>query len=366
MELNETGLSSFYHPHQPPSSTLNPTAGPVTTAGVTADSPARNGLLPNHGNGSSEGTNLAVLYPHSVAGKAPTAPVETARRKRGRPRKYDTPEAAAAAKRAAASSLSSPSTVKKKKQAFFGSPYSFASYKKSQLASIGNAGQGFTPHVITVDAGEDVAQKIMLFMQQTKRELCVLSASGSVCNASLRQPATSGGNITYGGHFDIITLSGSYVRSDLGGRAGGLSACLSSTDGQIVGGGVGGPLIAAGPVEVIVCTFLFDPKKDASSGIKGDASASTLPSPVPTSTTTYTPVIEPSGRYPGTGADDHQNISGNPFMVQPQGMHAPPSRSTDWRDGLNMRSGIDFDFMGRTTHGGHDSPENVDYDQMPD
>lgn len=52
------------------------------------------------------------------------------------------------------------------------------------------------------------------------------------------------------GRFDIISLTGSYVRSDLGGKAGGLSACLLNTNGQIVGGGVGGPLIAAGPVEV--------------------------------------------------------------------------------------------------------------------
>lgn len=37
----------------------------------------------------------------------------------------------------------------------------------------------------------------MLFMQQSKRELCILSASGSISNASLRQPATSGGNISY-------------------------------------------------------------------------------------------------------------------------------------------------------------------------
>jgi hypothetical protein len=40
------------------------------------------------------------------------------------------------------------------------------------------------------------------------------------------------------------------VRTDLGGRTGGLSVCLSSTDGQIIGGGVGGPLKAAGPVQV--------------------------------------------------------------------------------------------------------------------
>ena len=51
------------------------------------------------------------------------------------------------------------------------------------------------------------------------------------------------------GFYDIISLTGSYVCSD-GGKAGGLSACLSSTDGMIVGGGIGGPLIAAGPVEV--------------------------------------------------------------------------------------------------------------------
>lgn len=28
--------------------------------------------------------------------------------------------------------------------------------------------------------------------------------------------------------------------------------CLSSTDGQIIGGGVGGPLKAAGPVQVLI------------------------------------------------------------------------------------------------------------------
>ena len=35
-------------------------------------------------------------------------------------------------------------------------------------------------------------------------------------------------------------------------RTGGLNICLSGTDGRIVGGGVGGPLIAAVPVQVFV------------------------------------------------------------------------------------------------------------------
>lgn len=193
----------------------------------------------------------------------------------------------------------------------------------------------------------------MLFMQQTRRELCILSASGSISNASLRQPAISGGSIAYEGRFDIISLTGSYVRSDLGGKAGGLSACLSTTNGQIVGGGVGGPLIAAGPVEVIVATFQMDPKKDASAGFKGDASASTMPSPVSASTAVYRPVVESSGGFTvATGGDDHQNMDGSQWRSQDQ--------YPQWR------SGISYDLGGNTGHSSHDSPENGDYDQMPD
>lgn len=42
------------------------------------------------------------------------------------------------------------------------------------------------------------------------------------------------------------------MRTDIGGRTGGLSVCLSNTDGQIIGGGVGGPLTAGGPVQVLL------------------------------------------------------------------------------------------------------------------
>ncbi|KAI3407760.1 AT-hook motif nuclear-localized protein, partial [Psidium guajava] len=233
--------------------------------------PARFGLLLRRGG--------PVLYPHSVPSAAASPPLGPAKRKRGRPRKYGTPEQALAAKKAAGSSSSY--KERKERQGLVGSspspsPYSGSS-KKSQLLGLGgNAGQGFIPHVITVAAGEDVAQKIMLFMQQSKREICILSASGSISNASLRQPATSGGNITYEGRFEIITLSGSYVLTELGGRTGGLSVCLSSTDGQIIGGGVGGPLLAAGPVQVIIGSFLVDAKNNT---MKGNASGK-LPSPL--------------------------------------------------------------------------------------
>ena len=52
------------------------------------------------------------------------------------------------------------------------------------------------------------------------------------------------------GRFDIISLTGSYIRTELGGRTGGLSICMSNNDNQIIGGGLSGPLIAAGAVQV--------------------------------------------------------------------------------------------------------------------
>lgn len=299
-----------------------------------------------------------MVYPHS-APSAVSSPLDNVKRKRGRPRKYGTPEQALAAKRTASSSPSSSVHVSsKKKDPSLGGTVSGGSSKKSQLVALGNAGQGFTPHIISVAAGEDVAQKIMVFMQQSKREICILSASGSISNASLRQPATSGGNITYEGRFEIVSLSGSYVRTELGGRTGGLSVCLSNTDGQIVGGGVGGPLKAAGPVQVIVGTFVIDTKKDVVAGVKADVSASQMSSPVG-----GTSVSSVGFRSALGGQDDHQS----PFMIQPRQMQMTSPRPTDWRGGPDSRSSGSYELTGRAGHGAHQSPENNgEYDNIPD
>ncbi|KAK8520169.1 hypothetical protein V6N13_031367 [Hibiscus sabdariffa] len=306
----------------------------TTSTTVTATPSPTNGLLPRNESGEAH----HMLYPHSVP-SAVTSPLEPARRKRGRPRKYGTPEQAMAAKKTA--SLSSKERREQQQSTLGGAGGSLSgSFKKSQLVGLGNAGQSFTLHVINVVAGEDVGQKIMMFMQQSKHEICILSASGTISNASLRQPATSGGNIAYEGRFDIISLSGSYVRTEIGGRTGGLSACLSSADGQIIGGGVGGPLKAAGPVQVIVATFMIDNKKDTSAGAKGDATGSKLPSPVGGASVSNVgshSAFENPGRNPTGGNDDHQNFGRSHFMMQSQGM-----QPTDWRTGLDGRIGFEL------------------------
>ncbi|KAK6911352.1 PPC domain, partial [Dillenia turbinata] len=282
-----------------------------------------NGILPGQTHeGAASPPGNPIVYTQAVAGRAPSptaaGTAETMKRKRGRPRKYGTTssgEVSASAKRG-----SSAQQRKVNENA-----------KKNQLVGVGNAGQGFTPHIINVAVGEDVAQKIMLFMQQSKREICILSASGMISSPSLRQPATSGGNITY----EIVTLSGSYVRTDLGGRTGGLSACLSSMDnqGQIIGGGVGGPLRAAGQVQVIVGSFLIDNKKERGSGIRGDSRLASPISSAPVSNVGFRSPVESSGRMQALGEDENQNIVGSHFMVQSRGINLTQARPTDWRVG---------------------------------
>ncbi|WCJ36526.1 AT-hook motif nuclear-localized protein 6 [Euphorbia peplus] len=120
-------------------------------------------------------------------------------------------------------------------------------------------GANFTPHVLTVHAGEDVTMKVMSFSQQGSRAICILCANGTISNVTLRQPTSSGGTLTYEGRFEILSLSGSFMPTDSGGtksRSGGMSISLAGPDGRVVGGGLAGFLVAAGPVQVVVGTFL--------------------------------------------------------------------------------------------------------------
>ncbi|XP_041007444.1 AT-hook motif nuclear-localized protein 6-like isoform X2 [Juglans microcarpa x Juglans regia] len=122
-----------------------------------------------------------------------------------------------------------------------------------------SVGANFTPHVITVNAGEDVTMKVMSFSQQESRAICILSANGTISNVTLRQPTSLGGTLTYEGRFEILSLSGSFMPTENGGtksRSGGMSVSLAGPDGRVVGGGLAGLLVAAGPVQVIVGSFL--------------------------------------------------------------------------------------------------------------
>ncbi|XP_051118043.1 AT-hook motif nuclear-localized protein 10 [Andrographis paniculata] len=194
------------------------------------------------------------------------------KRKRGRPRKYGTDGSMSMAMVAAQSHNFSPQAQAQAQAGSMGLSVSLptatgkkrgrppgSSNKKKQIEATGSTGIGFIPHVINVKAGEDVSSKIMAFSQNGPRTVCILSANGTVSNVTLRQAATSGGTATYEGRFDILSLSGSFMLSEVAGqrsRTGGLSTTLAGPDGRVFGGCVAGLLIAASPVQVIVGSFI--------------------------------------------------------------------------------------------------------------
>ncbi|XP_059651541.1 AT-hook motif nuclear-localized protein 7-like [Cornus florida] len=121
-------------------------------------------------------------------------------------------------------------------------------------------GANFTPHTITVNAGEDITMKILSFSQQGPRAICIISATGSISNVTLRQPDSSGGTMTYEGRFDIVSLHGSFTPTEVEGskfsRAGSLTISLAGPDGRLLTGVLGGLLVAASPVQLILGSFL--------------------------------------------------------------------------------------------------------------
>ncbi|CAH8303067.1 unnamed protein product [Eruca vesicaria subsp. sativa] len=235
----------------------------------------------------------------------PPPPQSGEKRKRGRPRKYgqDSPVSLALSP----SASTSPNSNKRGR----GRPP--GSGKKQRLASTGelmssSSGMSFTPHVIAVSVGEDIASKVMAFTQQGPRATCVLSVSGAVSTATILQPSPSHGAIKYEGRFELLSLSISYVNApdnDNSNRTGNLSVSLASPDGRVIGGGIGGPLIAASPVQVIVGSFLWavpkgkvkkrdetseDVQQDTEGLENNDNTAPTSPPHVPQQGLVQTPV----------------------------------------------------------------------------
>ncbi|KAJ1296159.1 hypothetical protein BS78_01G278300 [Paspalum vaginatum] len=288
-----------------------------------------------------------MLYappPQSAAGAgAPGAPGanvlgmgELIRKKRGRPRKYapDGSMALALAPISSASaggqqqhggfSISSPPSDPNAKRR--GRPP--GSGKKKQFEALGSWGIAFTPHILTVKAGEDVASKIMTFSQQGPRTVCILSANGAISNVTLRQPATSGGLVTYEGRFEIISLSGSFLLAEDGdtrSRTGGLSVALAGSDGRVLGGCVAGMLMAATPVQVVVASFIAEGKKSKPAEARKVEPMSAPPPQMATFVPAPVATSPPSEGTSSASSDDSgspSNHTAMPFNHSSQHQHA--------------------------------------------
>ena len=110
-------------------------------------------------------------------------------------------------------------------------------------------------HVMEIANGCDIMESITVFARRRQRGVCVLSGSGTVTNVTLRQPASPGAVVTLHGRFEILSLSGSFLPPPAPPAASGLAIYLAGGQGQVVGGTVVGPLLAAGPVVIMAASF---------------------------------------------------------------------------------------------------------------
>ncbi|KAK7309114.1 hypothetical protein RJT34_05596 [Clitoria ternatea] len=301
-------MESQEHPHPPPQPP-NMSLGPISYHSMMAPTTAR---LPsnNNNNDNNVNTNTAWegLKPYELAS-------DSAKKKRGRPRKHSLDANIALGLAPTPTHASSSSTEPSKKSR--GRPLGSG---KKQMDPLGTGGTSFTPHVIFVDIGEvtliaynaskcDIIAKVMAFCQQAPRTVCILSANGAIRNATFQQAAISGGTVTYEGQFEIISLSGSILPFESNSgciRMGSLSVSLAGSDGRVMGGAIAGVLTAASQVQVIAGSFIADSKKSSSNYMKSGPSSTpssqmlTFVSPLaPTSPTSQGPSTESS--------DDNEN-----------------------------------------------------------
>jgi hypothetical protein len=109
-----------------------------------------------------------------------------------------------------------------------------------------------------------------------------MSASGTVSNVTLRQPTTPGATVTFHGRFEIISLSGAFLPPPAPAPTTGFTVSLAGAAGQVLGGNVVGTLTAAGPVLIVVASFLgatYDrlPLDDEQEGLAMVATSAAVP-----------------------------------------------------------------------------------------
>ncbi|KAG1366594.1 AT-hook motif nuclear-localized protein 17 [Cocos nucifera] len=127
------------------------------------------------------------------------------------------------------------------------------------------------PHVLEIPGGHDVVDSLARFARRRNLGICVLAGTGAVANVVLRQPSVpappphgvvppAGVTIGFHGRFEILSISATFLPPAMAAlspasAAASLSISLAGPQGQIIGGTVAGPLVAAGTVVVVAAAF---------------------------------------------------------------------------------------------------------------
>ncbi|KAL6290080.1 hypothetical protein ACE6H2_007590 [Prunus campanulata] len=167
-------------------------------------------------------------------------------------------------------------------------------------------------HVMEVANGCDIMDSVSTFARRRQRGVCILSGSGTVTNVTIRQPASPGSVVTLHGRFEILSLSGSFLPPPAPPAASGLTIYLAGVQGQVVGGGVVGPLLASGPVVIMAASF-------------GNAAYERLPLEEEDPATAGQVPGSGSLGSPGVGGQEHQQQSIQQHQQQQQQLLQDPN-----------------------------------------
>ncbi|XP_047326589.1 AT-hook motif nuclear-localized protein 17-like [Impatiens glandulifera] len=134
--------------------------------------------------------------------------------------------------------------------------------KSKPAVSVNNEPEpgSMSPYILELPGGCDVVSSVNRFCRRRNTGLCVLTGSGVVANVTIRQPSTSASAVTFQGRFDVLSLSATILPPSAdavmaGAAANGFTISLGGPQGQVIGGMVVGPLLAAGTVYLIAASF---------------------------------------------------------------------------------------------------------------
>jgi predicted DNA-binding protein with PD1-like motif len=105
-------------------------------------------------------------------------------------------------------------------------------------------------HVLEVAAGADAAACVAEYARRRGRGVCVLGASGAVVDVAVRGAAAP-----LRGRYELLSLTGTVLPPPAPPEASGLAVVLSAGQGQVLGGCVVGPLVAAATITIFAATF---------------------------------------------------------------------------------------------------------------
>ncbi|KAI5402596.1 AT-hook motif nuclear-localized protein 10 [Lathyrus oleraceus] len=120
-------------------------------------------------------------------------------------------------------------------------------------------------HMIFVNTGEDVLEKITTFFHSLSKNVTIISANGAVSKIKFSQSPSFVETVTYEGRFEIISLKGSVfigTNESEQKRVGGVKGSfVSLSNSHVFGGKIVDVLIAATSVQIILGSFYSEDRE---------------------------------------------------------------------------------------------------------